>query len=61
MNTLTYSMKNQFGQIWNKNLRWKFANWVKNAYVLEQIMQKTWNNLKLNIFQYNTMPTPIFF
>ena len=52
---LTYRVKNQFGQSWYKNLRWKFAKSVKNAYVLKQIIQKTWNNLKKNIVQQNTL------
>ena len=52
--TLTYSIKIQFGQTWNKNLRWKFAKSVKQI-VIVIVTENQRNNPKLNVVQYNTI------
>ena len=54
--TLTYSIKIQFGQTWNKNLRWKFAKSVKQiVIVIVSYTENQRSNPKLNVVQYNTI------
>lgn len=54
--TLTYSIKIQFGQTWNKNLRWKFVKSVKQiVIVIVSYTENQRNNPKLTVVQYNTI------